>query len=204
MQYRCRRNSWQTRCRTRTARAPPLRVAIMPWVILTVIVFAWGTPQVKGYLNHLSAPSFAVPGLDKLVMRAAPVVPKPTARTRGLPVQLAVGERHGDSDHGAHHGPDASLFDHRACPSLSVDAEGRVALTTHHLRDARARIYVALLGFRRDPRSRVRAYGSRLSVLRRDAGMAWRRSHRERHVVECAVREPADDHGAIDWVSARY
>jgi lactate permease len=59
--------------------SPTLSVAIMPWVILTVIVFAWGTPQVKGYLNHLSAPTFAVPGLDKIVMRVSPVVPKPTA-----------------------------------------------------------------------------------------------------------------------------
>jgi len=58
---------------------PTLGVAIMPWVILTVIVFAWGTPQVKAYLNQLSAPTYAVPGLDKLVMRVAPVVPKPTA-----------------------------------------------------------------------------------------------------------------------------
>jgi lactate permease len=61
------------------APAPSLRVAIMPWVILTVIVFAWGTPQVKAYLNHISAPSFVIPGLDKLVMRAPPVVPQATA-----------------------------------------------------------------------------------------------------------------------------
>src|SRR5690348_14312291 len=38
--------------------APPLRTAIMPWVVLVVIVFAWGTPQVKAFLNHLSAPNF--------------------------------------------------------------------------------------------------------------------------------------------------
>jgi lactate permease len=56
----------------------PLRTAIAPWVILTVIVFAWGTPQVKNALNHISAPSIAIPGLDKLVSRVAPVVPKPT------------------------------------------------------------------------------------------------------------------------------
>jgi len=57
----------------------PLRVAVMPWLILTVIVFAWGTPQVKGWLNHLSAPNVSVPGLDKLVFRMPPVVPTPTA-----------------------------------------------------------------------------------------------------------------------------
>jgi lactate permease len=56
-----------------------LRIAVMPWVILSVIVFAWGTPQVKTFLNGVSAPTFAVPGLDKMVLRVAPVVAKPTA-----------------------------------------------------------------------------------------------------------------------------
>ncbi|HTI62315.1 MAG TPA: L-lactate permease [Gemmatimonadaceae bacterium] len=58
--------------------APPLRVAILPWVILVVIVFAWGLPQVKTWLNHLSAPNIPVPGLDKLVARVPPVVVRPT------------------------------------------------------------------------------------------------------------------------------
>jgi lactate permease len=57
---------------------PSLSVAIMPWVILTAIVFAWGTPQVKGLLNGISAPTFTVPGLDRMVLRVAPVVAKPT------------------------------------------------------------------------------------------------------------------------------
>ncbi|HXT16641.1 MAG TPA: L-lactate permease [Gemmatimonadaceae bacterium] len=56
----------------------PFRIAVLPWVILTVIVFAWGTPQVKGFLNHLSAPTFAMPGLDKMVLRVPPVLAKPT------------------------------------------------------------------------------------------------------------------------------
>jgi lactate permease len=55
-----------------------IRVAVLPWVILIVVVFAWGTPQVKGFLNHLSAPSLPMPGLDKLVLRTVPVVAKPT------------------------------------------------------------------------------------------------------------------------------
>src|SRR5262245_4823618 len=57
----------------------PLRTAIIPWVILTVIVFAWGTPQVKAFLNGISAPSFPIAGLDKMIERVPPVVAKPTA-----------------------------------------------------------------------------------------------------------------------------
>jgi len=55
-----------------------LRVAVMPWVILIVVVFAWGTPQVKGFLNHISAPLIPISGLDKLVLRVPPVVARPT------------------------------------------------------------------------------------------------------------------------------
>ena len=50
-------------------------LAWMPWLILSVIVFLWGVPQVKNTLNHLSAPKVAIPWLDKRVFRAPPVVP---------------------------------------------------------------------------------------------------------------------------------
>ena len=53
--------------------------AWLPWIILSVIVFLWGLPQVKALLDGLSAPKFPVPGLDKLVVRTPPVVAKDTA-----------------------------------------------------------------------------------------------------------------------------
>jgi len=51
--------------------------AWLPWVVLSVLVFAWGLPQVKGVLNEISAPSFPVPGLHMLVGRTPPVVTTP-------------------------------------------------------------------------------------------------------------------------------
>jgi lactate permease len=48
--------------------------AWMPWAILTVFVFAWGVPQIKGFLNDLTTIKFAVPYLDKMIQRAPPVV----------------------------------------------------------------------------------------------------------------------------------
>ena len=51
----------------------------LPWIILTVLVFLWGLPNVKAVLDHLSAPRLAIPGLDKVVQRVAPVVTHPTA-----------------------------------------------------------------------------------------------------------------------------
>ena len=51
-------------------------VAWMPWIILSIIVFAWGIPQVKSALNHLSSPTISLVALDHRVLRAPPVVPK--------------------------------------------------------------------------------------------------------------------------------
>ncbi len=53
--------------------------AWIPWIVLTVLVFAWGTPQLKAALNSLSAPRLPVPGLHNLVERAPPVVAALTA-----------------------------------------------------------------------------------------------------------------------------
>ncbi|MCX7790548.1 MAG: L-lactate permease [Chloroflexaceae bacterium] len=65
-------------------------IAWMPWIILSLLVFLWGTPQVKTFLNGgtKDAPNFLsgitvqkvpVPYLDKAVYRDVPVVPKPEA-----------------------------------------------------------------------------------------------------------------------------
>jgi lactate permease len=53
--------------------------AWMPWLVLSAFVFVWGIPQVKDFLDGLSAVRFPVPGLDKLVFRAPPVVARETA-----------------------------------------------------------------------------------------------------------------------------
>jgi lactate permease len=54
----------------RTGRA----MAYLPWVVLSVLVFVWGLPQVKALLNGMSAPKIAIGGLDKAVFRVPPVV----------------------------------------------------------------------------------------------------------------------------------
>ncbi len=44
-----------------------------PWVLLTVLVFLWGLPAVKTWLNGISMFKYPVPFLDKLVFRVPPV-----------------------------------------------------------------------------------------------------------------------------------
>lgn len=52
--------------------------AWVPWLVLSVLVFAWGLPIVKSALDKLSAPKFPVAGLHLMIDRVPPVVHKPT------------------------------------------------------------------------------------------------------------------------------
>ena len=52
--------------------------AWLPWIVLSIVVFLWGLPQVKAVLDGFSAPKVPVPWLDKLVIRVPPVVAKQT------------------------------------------------------------------------------------------------------------------------------
>jgi len=52
--------------------------AWVPWIILSILVFVWGTPQAKKVLDGISSPKFQVHGLHNMVERVPPVVVKPT------------------------------------------------------------------------------------------------------------------------------
>ncbi len=52
--------------------------AWLPWLVLSVLVFAWGLPTVKTALDKLLAPRFPVAGLHLMIQRVPPVVRKPT------------------------------------------------------------------------------------------------------------------------------
>ena len=52
--------------------------AWLPWIILCVVVFTWGTETFKKFADGLWLPKYVVPGLDKLVQKMPPAVPKPT------------------------------------------------------------------------------------------------------------------------------
>ena len=54
-------------------------IAWMPWIILSVVVFVWGLPQVKTWLNNISLINITVPYLHNQVLRVPPVVGQPKA-----------------------------------------------------------------------------------------------------------------------------
>ena len=51
--------------------------AWLPWIILCATVFLWGTEAFKKAVDALFLPQYHVPGLDKLVQKMPPAVPKP-------------------------------------------------------------------------------------------------------------------------------
>ena len=55
------------------------RLAYLPWLILSVVVFLWGLPQVKEVLNGISIARIEVPALHEAVLRVPPVVAQPAA-----------------------------------------------------------------------------------------------------------------------------
>jgi len=50
----------------------------LPWIVLSVVVFIWGLPQTKNFLDGMAAPKIPVWSLHKLVSRMPPVVATPT------------------------------------------------------------------------------------------------------------------------------
>jgi lactate permease len=53
--------------------------AWLPWIFLSVFVFAWGLPVVKNFLNEIYVANVNVPWLHRAVMKVPPVAPQPEA-----------------------------------------------------------------------------------------------------------------------------
>ena len=54
-----------------------LLLAWMPWVILTILVFIWGVPEFKKWVDGISIFKIPFSGLDNMVQKVAPVVTTP-------------------------------------------------------------------------------------------------------------------------------
>ena len=56
---------------------PAIRRAWTPWIILSVFVFFWGTPQVRAALDGIWIAKIPVSGLNEMVQKMPPVVASP-------------------------------------------------------------------------------------------------------------------------------
>ena len=52
--------------------------AWMPWILLTIFVFAWGLSDIKAVLDRVTL-RFEIPGVHQTIYRTMPVVPQPKA-----------------------------------------------------------------------------------------------------------------------------
>lgn len=72
-----------------TAEATPGRKRVIaawtPWVLLSVLLFIWGLPPLKAWLDKKSAPAFKVTGLHNVVYRSEPVAPHPQSGQSAKP-----------------------------------------------------------------------------------------------------------------------
>ncbi len=58
--------------------ARQVRQAWAPWLILSVVVFVWGLPDVKAFLDSIWVAKFPVEGMHNMIQRVPPVVATPT------------------------------------------------------------------------------------------------------------------------------
>ena len=157
----------------------------------TVIVFAWGTPQVKRIpQRHLGAEHSRCPGSTSWCCARPPVVAKPTAEPAVFLFNWLSASRHGDSHHGDHLRPRAALLDRArwcatTCKTIAVVWQSLLTIAAM----LALGLHDALLGRGRDPRSRVRAHRRRSirSSRRCSAGSASRSRAATRRRTCCSA-----------------
>ena len=160
---RCRRARAGTRQPIPVARAHAaptasraVRRAWMPWIILSVFVFLWGTPQVRASLDgDLGREDSRSPACTSSCRRCRPSSPKPHVESRGLQLQPPVGDRHRHPARRAHLRPLPRLRARGPRAHVRAHDLPRPLLAAHHRLHAGDRLRHPLLGHRCDARSRA-------------------------------------------------
>lgn len=60
---------------------PEVVRAWTPWIILSLLVFLWGLPEAKNWLDSFSAVRIPVPALHEMALRMPPIAPAPHAES---------------------------------------------------------------------------------------------------------------------------
>ncbi len=168
------------------------RKAWTPWIVLSLLVFVWGLPQMKAALNSLSAPKIAVPGAGSAGAARTTGRGRAGCRGGGVPRQLALRYGHGDfSRCVGKRAPDGVLAP-RAASAIRGHAARGANLAPDHRRHVVVRLRVALLRHGRDIGARLRQNWLLVPVLRHHAGLVGCCAHRIGYLVQCSLRQPSD------------
>ena len=173
-----------------------VRRAWTPWLILSVFVFLWGTPQVRASLDGVWVAKVPVAGLARARAEDAARRCRAAHRERGLQFQSAVGDRHRHFARGHHlrallsatglrgllrmYGRTLYLVRYSLLTISCMMAIGFV--TRYSGTDATLGLALASTGWL-------------YPLLRHADRLARRGAHRLGYVVERAVRRPAAGHG---------
>ena len=187
--------------------------AWLPWLVLSIIVFCWGTVTGKKIMNtpekvftsmatwttppsKITSPAFPVHGLNKLVERVPPVVLKnakePAVFTLNWVSATGSGILVAGNNFRTHHG----LQSRRDFQGIFEDHHARKIFIADDRGDDGDRLSHAIRGSRRHYGPRLRANRPLLSVLRDIAWLAGRCAYRVRYLVQRPVRQPAENLGA--------
>ena len=168
--------------------------AWLPYALLVVFVLSWGYAPVKATFDTWTY-RVPMPGLHNVIERMPPVTAAPAPVRRHVHTQLAQRCRHRVR---------AGLRARRVRPRSStgaagVDVRGHVAparvADAHHRQCPRDGVPDELRRHDVIARPGVCRHGCHVPVLQRAARLAGRRAHGQRHLVECALRQPAGGHG---------
>ncbi len=177
-------------------------LAWSPYLFLVVFVLLWGYPDTAKILAKASIP-LSVAGLAQ-PDRAHRAYRRDAYALRGdLQLQLARRGRHG-----------VRLFDDRGCIDVAglrrsvfraarQGAEAARLLDLHDRLRARARLFDELQRHDGHARPRVRGDRRAVPVLQLAARLARRVPHRQRHVLERAVRQSPGRHGEQPALESR-
>jgi lactate permease len=171
-----------------------IRRAWIPWLILSLFVFLWGTPQVRASLDDLWAVKVPVVGLHELVQKVPPVVAEPHLEAAVFNFNMLSATGTGILL--------AAVL--RFVPGLSAGGSParvwahvvhRALLAADDLLHAGNRLRHALLGHRRHARFGPCQYRLAVSFLRHAYRLARCGAHRLGHGLERAVWRPAAGYG---------
>ncbi len=187
--------------------------AWVPWIILSVIVFCWGTQTGKKIMNtpekvftsmaswhtppsKITNPQFPVTDLDKLSMRMPPVVAKPTKEGAVFGLNWLSATGTGILISGLISGLVMGFGIRQDLQGLPANHHEGPVLAAHHRGHAGHWLHDAILRAGRHHGPGICSNRALVSVLWDNARLAGRGANRLGHVVQRALRQLAEDFGA--------
>ena len=172
--------------------------AWLPWLVLSVVVFAWGMPQVNKPIDKATTIAIPVEGLHLSVSRIPPVVAKPTAEAAVYKLNWAAATGTGIFIAAILSGFLMGLGPISLFADIHQDSLHNSIHRHHDRGHAGVGLHHPILRSGCNDGLGFRSNRGAVSLLRHADRLAGNRDHRLRHFVERVVRQPAKADRAAD------